>query len=358
MANERATGVYNKRGKCQIRWWEGSVRRTETLPITYNPTGIASAQRIRARKIQAFAEGREEATEWQPMPTFGEMAQDKLDEIRHGKPSSHRAIKSRLQLYWMPKLSRHLLTQIKQKHVKEIVNDMRDQGRSPKYIREVISAGSSVLQMAIENEYIDHNPTKAVSRAFTRKSKTKVQIDPFTQEEMDAVMPLLSQDDKLFFALRWYCGLRPGEVIALTRQDIRSGYIYVNKSRVEGNDGTTKTGSERQVPLPPQVSALISSRVTDMRNDHLLLTQYGKPYLKPRVFNERFVRALKEAGVRYRNPYNVRHGAACRMLAAGMKPGYCAKILGHSLQMFFTTYANWVDAEETKAQEEIMRSLK
>jgi len=358
MANKRAIGVNNRRGKCEIWWMEGTTRRHETLPITYNPTGIASAQRIRARKIQAFAEGREEATEWQPMPTFGEMAQDKLDEIRHGKPSSHRAIKSRLQLYWMPKLSRHLLTQIKQKHVKEIVNDMRDQGRSPKYIREVISAGSSVLQMAIENEYIDHNPTKAVSRAFTRKSKTKVQIDPFTQEEMDAVMPLLSQDDKLFFALRWYCGLRPGEVIALTRQDIRSGYIHVNKSRVEGNDGTTKTGSERQVPLPPQVSALISSRVTDMRNDHLLLTQYGKPYLKPRVFNERFVRALKEAGVRYRNPYNVRHGAACRMLAAGMKPGYCAKILGHSLQMFFTTYANWVDAEETKAQEEIMRSLK
>jgi len=358
MANKRAIGVNNRRGKCEIWWMEGTTRRHETLPITYNPTGIASAQRIRARKIQAFAEGREEATEWQPMPTFGEMAQDKLDEIRHGKPSSHRAIKSRLQLYWMPKLSRHLLTQIKQKHVKEIVNDMRDQGRSPKYIREVISAGSSVLQMAIENEYIDHNPTKAVSRAFTRKSKTKVQIDPFTQEEMDAVMPLLSQDDKLFFALRWYCGLRPGEVIALTRQDIRGGYIHVNKSRVEGNDGTTKTGSERQVPLPPQVSALISSRVTDMRNDHLLLTQYGKPYLKPRVFNERFVRALKEAGVRYRNPYNVRHGAACRMLAAGMKPGYCAKILGHSLQMFFTTYANWVDAEETKAQEEIMRSLK
>ena len=358
MANKRAIGVNNRRGKCEIWWMEGTTRRHETLPITYNPTGIASAQRIRARKIQAFAEGREEATEWQPMPTFGEMAQDKLDEIRHGKPSSHRAIKSRLQLYWMPKLSRHLLTQIKQKHVKEIVNDMRDQGRSPKYIREVISAGSSVLQMAIENEYIDHNPTKAVSRAFTRKSKTKVQIDPFTQEEMDAVMPLLSQDDKLFFALRWYCGLRPGEVIALTRQDIRGGYIHVNKSRVEGNDGTTKTGSERQVPLPPQVSALISSRVTDMRNDHLLLTQYGKPYLKPRAFNERFVRALKEAGVRYRNPYNVRHGAACRMLAAGMKPGYCAKILGHSLQMFFTTYANWVDAEETKAQEEIMRSLK
>jgi hypothetical protein len=46
------------------------------------------------------------------------------------------------------------------------------------------------------------------------------------------------------------------------------------------------------------------------------------------------------------------------MLAAGMKPGYCAKILGHSLQMFFTTYANWIDAEETKAQENIMRSLK
>lgn len=129
-------------------------------------------------------------------------------------------------------------------------------------------------------------------------------------------------------------------------------------SRIKGNNGTTRTGSGRQIPLPPQAAALVLSRVTEIRNDHLLLTRDEEPYLKPRVFNERFVRALKEAGVKHRNPYNARHRAACRMLAAGMKPGYCAKILGHSLQMFFTTNADEVDVEETEAREESLRSVK
>ena len=43
MANERATGVINKRGNCQIRWYEGSRRKYETLPIPYNKAGIAQA---------------------------------------------------------------------------------------------------------------------------------------------------------------------------------------------------------------------------------------------------------------------------------------------------------------------------
>ena len=55
------------------------------------------------------------------------------------------------------------------------------------------------LQMTIENEYVYHNPALAVPRAFTRKTKTNPQIDPFAQEEMNAVVPLLDQDDKYFF---------------------------------------------------------------------------------------------------------------------------------------------------------------
>lgn len=59
------------------------------------------------------------------------------------------------------------------------------------------------------------------------------------------------------------------------------------------------------------------------------------------------MRVLKEVGLRYRNPYNVRYGATYRILAAGIKPRYCTKTLGHSLQVFFTVYADWIDAEET-----------
>ncbi|MCZ6643443.1 MAG: hypothetical protein O7F71_17870, partial [Gammaproteobacteria bacterium] len=44
-------------------------------------------------------------------------------------------------------------------------------------------------------------------------------VDPFTREERDAILEALNGTHKLFYALRFYCGLRPGEVLALTWDD-------------------------------------------------------------------------------------------------------------------------------------------
>ena len=42
-------------------------------------------------------------------------------------------------------------------------------------------------------------------------------------------------------------------------------------------------------------------------------------------------------------PYNMRHTYATAMLMAGMTPAFCARELGHSVEMFLRTYAKWVD---------------
>lgn len=41
-----------------------------------------------------------------------------------------------------------------------------------------------------------------------------------------------------------------------------------------------------------------------------------------------------------------------------MKPAYCAKALGHSLNMFFEMYADWIDKDESKVQEDIWSDMK
>ncbi len=45
--------------------------------------------------------------------------------------------------------------------------------------------------------------------------------------------------------------------------------------------------------------------------------------------------------------------AALSNSEAGMKPAYCAKVLGHSLQMFFSRYADWIDKDESEVQAKI-----
>lgn len=57
-------------------------------------------------------------------------------------------------------------------------------------------------------------------------------------------------------------------------------------------------------------------------------------------------RILKRLGIRYRRTYNMRHSYATSMLMAGMTPAFCARQLGHTVEMFLRTYAKWIDGSQ------------
>ncbi len=44
-------------------------------------------------------------------------------------------------------------------------------------------------------------------------------------------------------------------------------------------------------------------------------------------------------------PYNMRHTYETIMLMAGMTSAFCVKQLGHSIEMFHSTYSKWLDEE-------------
>ena len=66
---------------------------------------------------------------------------------------------------------------------------------------------------------------------------------------------------------------------------------------------------------------------------------------------------MESTGVRYRDSYNVSHSCACGMIEAEMKPGYCAKILGHSVQTFLSAYARFIDADADAEQAAIWATI-
>ncbi len=48
-------------------------------------------------------------------------------------------------------------------------------------------------------------------------------------------------------------------------------------------------------------------------------------------------------GIPYRIPYTCRYSRAAEMLSIGIAPGDAAKQLGHSLEMFYRVYAEWIE---------------
>ncbi len=79
--------------------------------------------------------------------------------------------------------------------------------------------------------------------------------------------------------------------------------------------------------------------------------RYGEIWHDEDSFRRTYwVPLLKRLGMRYRRPYNMRHSYATAMLMAGMTPAFCAKQLGHSVEMFLTTYSKWVDGSQNDVE--------
>lgn len=91
---------------------------------------------------------------------------------------------------------------------------------------------------------------------FPRQEKEEVQI-PTKAEVLELIEK--AKGTELYYPIQIaaFCGLRAGEIAALTQDDIKDGFISVtkSKSRVKGQDyiKSTKTGSKRRVPCPPEL---------------------------------------------------------------------------------------------------------
>jgi integrase len=59
---------------------------------------------------------------------------------------------------------------------------------------------------------------------------------------------------------------------------------------------------------------------------------------------------LKQLGIRYRRPYNMRHTYATLGIMSGARPAFLATQLGHSLRVFFEVYAKWINSKDDREE--------
>lgn len=91
---------------------------------------------------------------------------------------------------------------------------------------------------------------------FPREEKEEVQI-PTKAEVLELIEK--AKGTELYYPIQIaaFCGLRAGEIAALTQNDIKDGFISVTKSklRIKRQDfiKATKTGNKRRVPCPPEL---------------------------------------------------------------------------------------------------------
>jgi len=224
---------------------------------------------------------------------------------------------------------------------------------SGKTVNNYVSVLREALQLAVVEKTLTENPAESVERAAWQKEPP----DPFSRDEAEAIIAdaLKHYPEPIGNLIEWrfYTGVRTSEACGLRwgSVDLKSDYMQIREAIVRGVEKTkTKTAVSRRVMLNSQAKGALlrQAKHTRMAGEHVWLDpRYGEPWMEERAFRRSYwTPALKRLGIRYRPPNNMRHSYATMMLMAGRKPAWCAKQLGHSVEVFLRTYSKWIEGEE------------
>lgn len=234
---------------------------------------------------------------------------------------------------------------------------------SGKTVNNYVSVLREAMELAVLDKVIAANPVASVPRAKHQKPPP----DPFSQDEAEAICTYMEKHYPAQVAnyteFRFFTGVRTSESAGLKwpNVDLPSKYMMVSEAIVRGLEkNTTKTNVARPVLLNTRALAAIKRQAehTRIAGEHVFLDpRYGEPWMEERAFRRSYwTPALKVLGIRYRPPYNTRHTYATIMLMAGMTPAFCAKQLGHSVEMFLRTYSKWLDGGQNDLEMQRMEA--
>lgn len=223
---------------------------------------------------------------------------------------------------------------------------------SGKTLNNYTSVLREALDLAVRDKILRENPSLGVPSAKWQREPP----DPFTREESAAIIESMqarhSGQVANMVEFWFWTGARTSEVLGLQwpNIDLAKGSALVTDALVKGHRKNTKTNVARTVTFNSRATAAIQRQRahTQVAGASVFCDpRTGESWSDEKRFRRDYwIPTLKLLGIRYRRPYNMRHSYATAMLMAGMTPAFCARQLGHSVEIFLRTYSKWMDGEQ------------
>lgn len=207
-------------------------------------------------------------------------------------------------------------------------------GLSYKTVKNIRGVLSSAYEYAIENSYIKDNPVLK-SRMPSFAHSIKKDVPEYNAQQVRKLLLYSKEHEShiyIFLLLALYTGLRKGELLALTWEDIDydKKLLNVNKSRTGSRKNVTmqittpKTkSSNRKIPLNDTVlealkaekkrqdeHAKILGKGYDKSSSFIIRTVLGKPYVNLSAINRVVNRLTEKAGLPHCTIHGFRHSVA------------------------------------------------
>jgi integrase len=238
------------------------------------------------------------------------------------------------------------LDKLRPSHIDAWKVELKDRGLAESSIRTAYTVLRAVLDTAVRDKAIAHNPAHTVRRP-------KVNANEAAYMTPEQVRSLLAAAEGSRYApllaILVNSGLRRGEALALHWSDIdldaKLLLVRGTLARMDGELVVTETKtakSRRVVPLSPSAEKVLRHVRTRQRAERLMAGSMWQP--TPYVFTTELgepcdprnaLRALKTAAKRARLPssiglHTLRHSAASVMLTAGVPLKVVSEVFGHA----------------------------
>ena len=218
--------------------------------------------------------------------------------------------------------------QVTSQAIQAFLGDLGKQGFSRRSVQMHRDILNMIFNNAILEGIVDFNPVAVTSTPKNLSSKKRALPDD------DAIMAVKNSVEvpfALFALICLYTGMRRGEVLALTYEDIdrKRGIIAVNKAvEYVGNQprikGTKTEAGNREVPLLDTLAKVLPKNGKGL----IICREDGEPLTKIQ-FRKRWTHYCESIGFDI-TPHQLRHGYATILYEAGIADKDAQELLGHS----------------------------
>lgn len=225
----------------------------------------------------------------------------------------------------------------------------------PSAAEDLANTLKQIFKCAQSDGIIVTNP----ATALTLPKKPQSRFYLLTEEDLVKIKEAdLNDSDRLFVTILQVFGLRPAEALALNPADFdwNAKVLHITKAVELSNDNksrikTTKTEVCRDIPIPEELIEPLKAQIKGRRTLLLFTKADGNLYTKS-AYRRMSERILKAFGIPKMTMYSFRHRRATDLYyltqTGKISTMYAAQTLGHSVQIFLSTYSH-IDMDQEDA---------
>lgn len=240
-------------------------------------------------------------------------------------------------------------SEIRRVYLEELLSHLAKVGQEPRTLNAELNFLKMLFKYGIEENFVLDSPAQRI-KPF-RETKKAEAVRFWSEDEVRAILATVRPHWKSIFEFLYQTGLRKGELIHLTWDDV----TLTGKQpalRVQAKDDwVTKTISRRVVPLSSRAIEILSGLKKSPKHNRVFSGSEGGFIHPDKIYNELKL-ALKKLGLEG-DVHQWRHTFASHLVMKGVGLETVSKLLGHASIEMTMKYAHLAPAHLQTAVNEL-----